>query len=278
MTGTVPLKSNAVHGEESGQDPCNMVVSKIHALHPAPWDPMNPMKPIPPPQSLMELTAERIRDAIIQGELPLGSKVSEQKLADMLQISRSPVRKALALLQSEGLVRVLPKRGSFVFAPDEKTVKDLCDHRAALETACLKFAIERNPDALIGGLRQGLDQMQQAIAQNESTAYSQADLRFHRTIIQSSDNQSMAKVYDTTIGPLMALRTHFFTEMNASLNRSMAEHATLLAACANKDVTRALAVVTQHVLHLAGHSAGHLAGHFAISNTMGEPQTLKPMR
>ena len=85
------------------------------------------MDPIKPPQSLMELTAERIREAIIRGELPLGSKVSEQKLADTLRISRSPVREALALLQIEGLIRVLPKRGSFVFTPDEKTVDDLCD-------------------------------------------------------------------------------------------------------------------------------------------------------
>ena len=228
------------------------------------------MKPITPPQSLMELTAERIRDAIIQGELPLGSKVSEQKLADMLQISRSPVREALALLQIEGLIRVLPKRGSFVFTPDEKTVADLCDHRAVLEAACLKFAIERNPNALVGGLRQGFDQMQRAIAHNDSAAYSQADLRFHRAIVQSSDNRSMAKVYDTTIGPLMALRTHLFTTMNAHLDRSMAEHTALLEACENRDLASAQGVVTEHVQHLAEH--------YRATNAKGEPQKLRRVR
>ncbi|QKV17284.1 GntR family transcriptional regulator [Oricola thermophila] len=211
------------------------------------------MKPITPPQSLMELTAERIRDAIIQGELPLGSKLSEQKLADKLQISRSPVREALALLQIEGLVRVLPKRGTFVFTPDTKSVNDLCDHRSVLEAACLRFSMERNPNMLVGGLRQGIDQMERALSRNDSAAYSAGDMRFHRAIIESSDNHSIAKVYETTIGPLMALRTHLFTTMQAHLEYSMAEHAMLLEACEKRDVERAQKIVCEHIRHLAEH-------------------------
>lgn len=209
------------------------------------------MKPIAPQKSFMELTAERIREAIIQGELPLGSKVSEQSLADRLGISRSPVREALALLQIEGLIRVKPKRGSFVFTPDEKAVADLCDHRAVLETACLKFAIERNPESLVGGLRQGFDQMQRAVARNDSQAYSDGDMRFHRAIVDNADNQSIGRVYDSTIGPLMALRTHLFTAMNAHLDRSVAEHAVLLEACEQRDVARAQAIAAEHIQHLA---------------------------
>ncbi len=209
------------------------------------------MDPIKPPQSLMELTAEQIRKAIIQGELPLGSKVSEQKLADMLHISRSPVREALALLQIEGLIRVLPKRGSFVFTPDQKTVEDLCDLRACLEIASFKLALNRNPSALVGGLRQGMDNMQRAIAKNDSAAYSAADMRFHRTIIESSQNHAIAKAYDSTIGPLMALRTHLFTEMNENLGISMAQHAELLAACEAGKVERAETIIELDVRKLA---------------------------
>lgn len=212
-----------------------------------------PMKPISPPQSLMELTAERIREAIIRGELQLGSKLSEQRLADMLQVSRSPVREALALLQIEGLVRVLPKRGTFVFTPDDKVVEDLCDHRIVLEAACLKFALERNPDALLGGMRQGLEDMRRAIARNDSTAYAEADMRFHRAIVASSGNQSIARVYQTTIGPLMALRANLYIHMNAHLDRSMAEHEALLAACEANDLARAQGVVAETIHNLAEH-------------------------
>lgn len=211
------------------------------------------MDPIAPQNSLMELTAERIRNAIVRGELKLSSKLSEQKLADMLEISRSPVREALALLQIEGLVRVLPKRGTFVFTPDEKVVSDLCDHRAVLEAACLKFAIERNPKMLIVNLRLGIKEMQIAIKNDDSAAYSKGDMRFHRAIIESAENGSISKIYDTTIGPLMALRTHLFTTMKAHFDDSMAEHEALLDACEKRDVARAQKVASEHIQHLAQH-------------------------
>ncbi len=149
------------------------------------------------------------------------------------------MREALALAQIEGLVRVLPKRGTFVFTPDEKTITDLCDHRAMLEAACLKLSLERNANALVGGLRQGMERMQRAIAKGDAVGYASADLGFHRAIIRSSDNRSMAKVYDTNFGHLMALRTHLFTTLNAHLDRSMAEHAALLEACENNDLASA---------------------------------------
>ncbi len=216
----------------------------------------------------MELTAERIRDAIIHGELPLGSKVSEQKLADKLQISRSPVRESLALLQIEGLVRVLPKRGSFVFTPDMKNVDDLCEHRVVLESACLEFAMTRNPGELIGGLRQGIDKMKNALSRQDTAGYSRADLGFHRAIVQSGGNDSIARVYETTIGPLMALRTHLFTIMNIHLDRSMAEHRALLTACENGELERAQSVITVHIQHLAEH----------FRTSQSEPTELKPAR
>lgn len=228
------------------------------------------MKPISPPKSLMELTAERIRDAIIEGELPLGSKVSEQRLADTLGTSRSPIREALALLQIEGLIRVLPKRGSFVFTPDEKSVNDLCDHRAVLESACLKFAIERNPSGLVGGLKQGIEQMRAAIERADSAAYSAGDMRFHRAIIENSGNTSIAQVYTRTIGPLMAVRTHLFTTFNGHLDRSMSEHAALLDACIDRDIARAQAINTEHVMHLAQA--------YRVNPKTPEKQTLRLVR
>ena len=208
------------------------------------------VKPIAPPKSLMELTADRIRDAIIDGEFGLGSKVSEQKLADTLGISRSPVREALALLQIEGLVRVLPKRGTFIFLPDEKSVKDLCEHRAILECACLELAITRNHGALVRGLQNGIEMMQRAIDRSSAVDFSAGDLRFHRAIVDASDNKSIAKIYTSTIGPLMALRTHLFTTMTALQGRSMQEHTALLNACEKNDLSGAQAVLTEHVFHL----------------------------
>lgn len=212
------------------------------------------MDPIAPQKSVTELVAERIREAIILGSFPLGTKLSEQKLADQLNVSRSPVREALVLLQIEGLVRVFPKRGSFVFSPDIAVTEHLCEHRIILETACLKLSIERNPKGLLDGMRAGIDQMKKAIKAADTKKYSLGDLAFHRSIIANSNNTSVVKAYETTIGPLMALRTHLFTITGIQLDRSMEEHAEILQACATRDVAKAQAICARHINHLAEHA------------------------
>jgi len=208
------------------------------------------MKRLEPVRSLMEVTADRIREAIIHGELPLGSKLSEQKLAETLGISRSPVHNALALLQYEGLVTVQPKIGSFVFSPDIKQALDLCDHRAVLECASLRMALAQNPAALLDGLTRCAALMQQAMTAGDAVGYTRGDMAFHAMIVETGGNLSIARAYRLTIGPLMALRTHLFTMMNAHLDRSMAEHAALIAACRAGDADQATAVLRTHIGHL----------------------------
>lgn len=208
---------------------------------------MERLDPIP---SLMEVTADRIRRAIILGELPLGSKLSEQKLADTLGVSRSPVHNALALLQYEGLVEVLPKVGSFVFTPSIKVAFDLCDHRAVLECASLQMAMETNSDMLVDALREGARAMTSAMKNGDSTAYTMGDMAFHATIIECGGNKSIARAYSHTVGPLMALRTHLFTTMNTHFDRSMAEHLDLIKACQDGQIDQAKRVLTTHIGHL----------------------------
>jgi DNA-binding GntR family transcriptional regulator len=207
----------------------------------------------PTRKSVTEFTAGKIREAIVLGSFPLGTKLSEQKLADLYQVSRSPVREALVLLQIEGLVRVFPKRGSFVFLPDECVIRDLCEHRSILEVACFELAVRNNHADLLVGMQAGIDHMQDAIKDFDTKQYSRGDLLFHRSVIAYSGNSSMIKSYETTIGPLMALRTHLFTISGISLDRSMQEHAEMLEACTVKDVAKAQKICTQHICHLADH-------------------------
>lgn len=208
------------------------------------------MKPIEQPKSLMEATAEQIREAIVSGELQLGSKLSEQRLADIFGVSRSPVRDALASLQTEGLVNISAKRGSFVFMPDLKDVDDLCEYRAVLEAAALRMALARNPDALVSGLSNSMAEMRAALEKRDVRRYTRGDLQFHKAIIETCGNRSMVQAYERTISPVMALRTHLFTIMNATLDRSMEEHAGLVEACRSGDADEAVRLLEEHVSHL----------------------------
>ncbi|MCO6409454.1 GntR family transcriptional regulator [Hoeflea alexandrii] len=210
----------------------------------------NSLKPIEQPVSLMEVTVDRIRDAIISGDLPLGCKLSEQRLADMLGISRSPVRDALAALQVEGLVTISPKRGSFVFTPDLKAVDEISEHRCILEKASIRKAIATNHPALLKRLADACGKMTEASRLEDALKYTKGDIDFHNSIIISGGNHSIASSYKRTIGPLMALRTHLFTIMNETLDRSMGEHLAVLEACRSKDVTGAEKLIDVHATHL----------------------------
>ncbi len=76
-----------------------------------------PNPPLERPLLLTDIVCERVRTAIVQGELKLGEQVSEAQLATWLGVSKTPVRESLLRLKSEGLVDIQPQRGSFVFRP-----------------------------------------------------------------------------------------------------------------------------------------------------------------
>ncbi len=210
----------------------------------------NSLKPIEQPVSLMEVTVDRIRDAIISGDLPLGCKLSEQRLADMLGISRSPVRDALRRSSGRRPCHDFPKRGSFVFTPDLKAVDEISEHRCILEKASIRKAIANNHPALLKRLADACGKMTEASRLEDALKYTKGDIDFHNSIIISGGNHSIASSYKRTIGPLMALRTHLFTIMNETLDRSMGEHLAVLEACRSKDVKEAEKLIDVHATHL----------------------------
>lgn len=209
------------------------------------------MQPVDYPKSLMQVTAEKIRQAIVSGELSLGSKLSEQRLADALGVSRSPVRDALAALAWEDLVTISPKRGTFVFTPDLRAVDELCEHRVILETSAIRLGIERNHEALLRRLEKSCDEMQSALNANDPHRYTLADHEFHNSIIECSTNRTLTKSYNLTISPLKALRTHLFTIMSENTQRSMNEHVAVLEAVQGTDPVLAASLLGEHVGHLA---------------------------
>lgn len=209
------------------------------------------MQPVNHPKSLMKVTEEKIREAIVSGELSLGSKLSEQSLADILGVSRSPVRDALAALQSEGLVTISPKRGTFVFTPDLRVVDELCEHRTILETAALRIGIERNCAALVRGLEAASADMERALAAHDPHGYTTGDQQFHNAIIEVVGNRTLSKSYNLTLSPLKALRTHLFTIMSENTDRSMGEHFALVEATRAKNVDLAVSCLADHIGHLS---------------------------
>lgn len=102
------------------------------------------------PKSLVTIVEERLRNAIIDAEMGFGESLSEEALSEALGVSRTPVREALARLQLQGLVTIVPKKGTFVFAPTEEDVAEpassvSCWRRRPCANAWPRRARRRSP-------------------------------------------------------------------------------------------------------------------------------------
>jgi DNA-binding GntR family transcriptional regulator len=150
--------------------------------------------------ALATVVEDRIRDAILSGELKLGEAVSEERLANRLGVSRTPVREALTALQLQGLITIVPQRGSFVFEPTEQDIADLCEYRLLIECKAMQLAYVRNRDAAIAALEAATADMLRLEAEGNAAAAAQADAAFHRAFLINCGNPLLEHAYTLASG------------------------------------------------------------------------------
>jgi DNA-binding GntR family transcriptional regulator len=201
------------------------------------------------PLSLTTTVVERLRQAIIDSELPLGSELSEVGLAKMLGVSRTPVREALSVLQLQGMVRILPQRGSFVFLPTEQDILDICEFRIVIELRALSFSNARRRDATLTMLREAFQDMENARARHDPIAYSRADTNFHEAFIKNCRNRYLEESYGLAAGPIATLRTHLSVPLAGVQDRSYVEHKAILEAFERGDLPEIERILTRHILN-----------------------------
>jgi len=198
------------------------------------------------PKSLAQTVLAYLRSSIVHGDLELGQQLSERQVADELGVSKTPVREALAQLQNEGLVRIYSQRGAFVFTLSAREVAELCEFRSALESAALRLAIARNPDAFAAALAPVVAQMAAAQRRGDQRAYLDLDTRYHAVFFEHCDNRYLRECYDRNVGKIAALRTHLAGKpMHTRL--SFQEHRQMLETIRTGDTAKTLAILDAHI-------------------------------
>jgi DNA-binding GntR family transcriptional regulator len=204
------------------------------------------MAPVIRPQSLSETVLNRLRDDIVHGELALGHLLSERVLAEKLGVSKTPVRESLARLEIEGLVRIVPQRGAFVFTLSSDEVTTLCEFRLTLEAAALRFAIERKPRALASDLAHVVERMKRARSRGNVRDYLDADTAFHEVFFAHCENSYLRDTYALHVGKIAALRTHL-SGKPLHTEKSFAEHEEIARLLADGALQHALSVLDVHI-------------------------------
>jgi DNA-binding GntR family transcriptional regulator len=199
--------------------------------------------------SLAVVVAEKIRDAIVSGELGLGEAVSEDKLAVTLGVSRTPVREALTSLQLQGLINIQPQRGSFVFQPTESDVTELCEFRVMTETRAMWLAHSRDREQTLRQLEEAANVMEAAVVAGNDQASAQADASFHDAFFVNCGNQFLVQAYGLISGRISAIRVLLLHPM-AIRSRSIEEHWEIVEAFGASNLIRAEAVLGSHIMKM----------------------------
>jgi len=147
-------------------------------------------------RALWEATADRIRDEILDGTLPVGTKLNELDLAARYGVSRGPVREALRSLGQLGVVAFVPRRGAFVSSPSETDLEEVYLARDAIETAAARVAITRATDEELVALRPLVREMEVAYEIDEYPTAWAIDMELHRAIVQLGGNSRLLAFFE----------------------------------------------------------------------------------
>lgn len=195
--------------------------------------------------SLKDQSTELLRNAIVSGRIPPGTKLVERELADLFGISRMPARDALMDLEHEGLVISKPN-GRYVIELSKADVQNLFQVRLELEQLAVTLAAQQSSPPNCVALKENLQTMRDAIAQNDRYAYVKSDLEAHALIWQQAQNPFLLKMLHSIIGPIfMFIASH--TDSQTDWHETFQFHEELASAICSGDAERAVQSIKEQL-------------------------------
>jgi DNA-binding GntR family transcriptional regulator len=198
-------------------------------------------------KSASAAAAELIRAAIVEGRLEPGQRLKEEELARELGISRTPVREALLVLQTEGLLEAAPNRGAAVRTFDADDLDDLYQLRAVLEGFAARRAAARITDEEVSELRESCERFDALRAADDVDDLVQENVRFHDVILGAARSERLAQLVRGVIQLPLVYRSYVWYSPEQKLI-SEHYHRQLTAALAAHDTERAESLMKEHVL------------------------------
>ncbi|MEO8155376.1 MAG: GntR family transcriptional regulator [Rhizobacter sp.] len=196
--------------------------------------------------ALYEQVAERVRARILAHTLAPGSWIDEQSLAAEYGISRTPLREALKVLASEGLVTMKLRRGAYVTEVSERDLAEVFHLLALLESDAAAAVAVQASDAELEELTALHQQLESTVADRD--AFFRANEQFHIRLLQIADNRWRLQLVND-LRRVMKLNRHHSLFKQGRLEASLAEHRQIMAALKARDATRVKRLMRQHINH-----------------------------
>jgi DNA-binding GntR family transcriptional regulator len=202
---------------------------------------------------------QRLKKAITEMDIydhPEEIRLDERQLSQDLAVSRTPVREAITLLEQEGFVRSVPRRGVFVVKKTKKETLEMITVWAALESMSARLAAQHASDDEIRKLKTLFAEFENDKPAEHISEYSDANIAFHQTIIKLGGCKLIADILENLFIHMRAIRKVTIRQDNRA-ERSIIDHLNIIEALVARDADRAERLVREHTFGLRAHVEKH---------------------
>lgn len=199
-----------------------------------------------PRAALHEQVAHRLRQMLVEGRIAPGAKLNERELAEVLAVSRTPLREAIKMLAAEGLVELLPNRGAIAVELSEIDVLNTFEVMAGLEAQSGELAAQRVTDAELAEIRALHFEMMAAYTRQDLSNYYRLNALIHRAINTAAKNPVLTATYNQVNARLQALRFRS-NQDGEKWARAVQEHEQMVAALTARDAPAMREVLLTHL-------------------------------
>jgi DNA-binding GntR family transcriptional regulator len=199
--------------------------------------------------SLVRMAAETIREMVLGGELRPGDRLVEERLTEELGISRPPLREALRLLEQEGLLLSMPRRGVIVTPLSAQDVYEIFTLRTTYERMAIELGVPCKDPELLARCHRAVNAMVQAAKAEDRAQFVRASFEFHVAIVGLARHRRLEDAYrglSLQLHIYIAANTRAREERNESLDENIERHRRLLAAVERGDREDVLAELADH--------------------------------
>ncbi|GAB7387011.1 GntR family transcriptional regulator [Bacillaceae bacterium] len=201
-------------------------------------------------KSLRDIALEKIRSAIIAGEFKPGDHLKERELAQAMGISTTPIKEALRILNHEGLVETLPRKGTFVSKMVDSSIEEVLMLKANLEGFCARLAAVKMTEGELQALESQVRRMEQLMQQKEKEQLVEANTQFHMMIRSAAKNPIIYQMVMNVVAFDKAFRSRAL-QYHVEIEEGFTEHKLIFEAIRQRDPDLAEARMKAHIMRTA---------------------------
>lgn len=195
---------------------------------------------------LSEKAYRLIKEKVVTLELPPSAVIDEHMLMRQLNLGRTPIREALQRLDSEGLVNVVPRRGTFVSDISISDLQKIFELRIVLEGFCARLAAQRITEDQIEKMERVLRDLEE-LQNGDPSTFMSIDERFHKLLYRASDNEFLAETLDRLYDFSLRLWYLVLNRLD-DVRDAIEQHRGVLNALREGDGARAEALIQTHIV------------------------------